>query len=152
MSKLETAEANLKALEKYRHAVDLANGKLSRAKFDGDKSKIVEAEAEYAAAIQAEKKAGIDDRDIDRATVAVHEARGEQHTETGILPPNHNLKTVLANKKFAEVRGAFTLGEVGQDQVDAARAALEAAEAEDNAAKLEHMENSQSESLAEHGA
>lgn len=152
MGKLEDAEAALKALEQYRHAVELARGDLHQAEFTGDKTKISAATVIYDAALKAEKAVGIDDRDIDRAAHEVLAARGEAHTETGILPPHHNIRTVKANREFCEVRRKFIHNEEGVTQADVDRAAQDLADAEeaDRLYKLEHMARSQEISIAEH--
>lgn len=152
MGKLEDAEAALLALEQYRHAIEIARGDMRQAEFTGDKKKIAAATEVYNAALKAEKAAGIDDRDIDRAAGEVLAARGEAHTETGILPPHHNIRSVKANREFAEKRRQLINQEDGVTQADVNRAAENLADAEeaDRLYKLEHMARSQEISIAEH--
>lgn len=96
MSKLEDAEALLKSLERHEHAVANANIALRNAEYSGDPEKIAAAKAVYDAAVADQKASGASSRDIDRAAQAIHNERGETHTETNILPPDGGVATVIA--------------------------------------------------------
>lgn len=104
MSKLEAAEATLLALEKYGHAVDLANVEYRKSEFSGDPKLIEAAKKVYDDAVAAELAANINPRDIAVAAEAVLALKGEQHTELGILPPNHGIRTVKAERDLADAR------------------------------------------------
>lgn len=149
MSKLEAAEAALLALEKYGHAVDLANVEYRKAEFTGDPSVIAAAKAKYDEAVAAERAANIDPRDIARAAEAVLALKGEQHTELGILPPNHGIDTVKAERALADARRRELFeGEAGA--IDAAQTKLDAAIAADAETKANHMAESAERAAAEH--
>lgn len=135
---VEDAERELAALEKHRHAVADARSALNAAKFTGDPNIIEKALDALRAAEAARDASGITDRDIARAAQAVLDMRGEAHTETGILPPDHGINTVRASNLVAEAMRRHANGEVDRGTVIEAQEALQAAEAADNAAKLQH--------------
>ena len=149
MSDLKAAEAALLALEKYKHATMQAWHALKQAEYSGDPNIIEPAQKAWHDAVAAEKAADIDDRDIDRAAALVLALRGEAHTEQGVLPPDHGLRTVLAEKALAAARAAEVhegkTGLVAQAEKD-----LEAARALDLEEKTAHMTDSHDRTQAEH--
>lgn len=149
MTKLEDAEATLKGLEKYGHAVADANSALQRSKFSGDPKIIEASQVEYDAAVAAETEAAIDPRDVARAAEAVLALRGEQHTEEGILPPDFGKRTVMAERAVAEGRRAELYdGAVGAET--AAQTELEKVLALDAADKAGHMQANHDAAMAAH--
>lgn len=149
MSDLKAAEAALLALEKHSHATSDAWFAVCQAKFTGDPKIIAAAEAKHAAAVAAEVEAGIAPGDVDKAAALVLALRGEQHTEQGMLPPNHGIRTVMAERALAEaIRLENFEGKTGL--VGPATQAVEDAKAADLNDKIAHMEASHERSQSEH--
>lgn len=131
---VEEAEAALLALEKPGHDVALANIALRRAESDGDTNAIRAALDKYRAALLAQEAAGITPMQIALAAQDVLDARGEAHSETNILPPDHGIATVMAGRALAMAQG-----DRNPKQIAAAQKDLADAEAEDEAAKVAHV-------------
>lgn len=149
MSKLEAAEATLLALEKYGHAVDAANVLFRKEEYTGDPGRIEAAKKLLDEAIAAEKAAAIDPRDIARAAEAVLALKGEQHTEQGILPPNHGIATVKAERALADARRR-ELFENETGAIAKAEKDLADALAADAESKANHMTANAERAAAEH--
>jgi len=150
MSDLKAAEAALLALEKYGHAVAQANVELCNAKFSGDPAIIAPFQTKYDEAVKAQAAAGIDDLDIQRAAELVLALRGEQHTEAGVLPPNHGIRTMQAERVLANALAEKALGTGKQEAIDKAGELLAEAASLDAAEKELHMTEGHERALAEH--
>lgn len=102
---VEKAEQKLKDLERFEHMVADANTALRAAELAGDPKRVVAAQADYDAAVQARDNSGVTPRAIAEASQEVLDARGETHTEENILPPDHGLRTVEAESALADALG-----------------------------------------------
>jgi hypothetical protein len=136
------AEAKLLGLERFGHAVDEARTELQYANARGKAPLSEDAKAQLAAALSAQADAGIVQVDVDAAAQELLEARGEGHTETGILPPDFGIRTVQAENAFADAHREGTAAMV------ATSAALDEARAADHADKLAHVEESNTAAIA----
>lgn len=101
---LQKAEDRLKDLERHRRAVAEADTAHKNAMLSGDKDAVAKAAAVHQAAVQTEKESGITQQDIDQAAQEVLDARGETHSETNILPPDHGIRTADADADLAIAR------------------------------------------------
>lgn len=140
------AEDLLAALEKPAHDVARAASKLRRAELDGDAAVIGAAAGVYADALKAQEVANISQRHVDTAAQAVLDSRGEAHTETNILPPDHGIKSVLAARALAVALGDFSPGR--DAAIERTLKDLEQAEAEDAADKAAHVAESHARTLS----
>lgn len=142
--KVAEAEEALGKLEVHQNNIELAANNLQYAKEDLSKGRakqdaVDKAQAEYDAAVNAMYDANIDPEAVRVAAQTVLAARGEAHTETGILPPNHGIRTVSAEAGVARALGDIVaLGHTpATDKALAdAQAALDKAEKDDAADKL----------------
>lgn len=128
------AETKLAALEKPKHDLMWANRALCRAKQFGDAETIKAAQAAYDQAKQTADASPVAVDVINEASQAVLDERGEAHTEIGILPPDHGIRSVRANRALALALGEASQGDKNaKASIPALEKALKDAEAADAA-------------------